>query len=57
MSLWEKGSEKGSEGRGEGTGEGRGAALPLIKNMSFGRANCGQVGPNVWCCFFSGVLK
>ena len=46
------------EVREEGKGEERDgrAALPLIKSMIFGRADCGQVDLNVWC-FFSGMLK
>ena len=41
------------EVRQEGKGEERdgGAALPLIKNVIFGRADCGQVDLNVWCFF------
>ena len=58
-----KGSGEGNlravdrEVREEGKGEERhwGAALPLIKNMIFGRADCGQVDLNVWC-FSSGAL-
>ena len=40
------------EVREEGKGEERdgGAALPVIKSMIFGRADCGQVDLNV--CFF-----
>ena len=45
------------EVREEGKGEERDgrAAVPLIKSMIFGRADCGQVDLNVWC-FISGVL-
>ena len=35
---------KGEERDGE-------AALPLIKSIIFGRADCGQVDLNVWCFF------
>ena len=45
----EKGSGKGSGGRGNGQERGGGAALPLIKSMIFGRADCGQVDLSVWC--------
>ena len=41
------------EVREEGKGEERDgrAALPLIKSMIVGRADCGQVDLNLWCFF------
>ena len=41
--------EEREEGKGEQR-DGR-AALPLIKSMIVGRADCGQVDLNVWCFF------
>ena len=47
------------EVREEGKGEERDgrAALPLIKSMIFGRADCGQVDLNLWCFFFGYVIS
>ena len=47
------------EVREEGKGEERDgrAALPLIKSMIFGRADCGQVDLNLWCFFFRVCYK
>ena len=45
------------EVREEGKGEERDgrAALPLMKSMIFGRADCGQVDLNLWCFVFGYV--
>ena len=47
------------EVREEGKGDERDgrAALPLIKSMIFGRADCGQVDLNLWCFFFGYVIS
>ena len=42
---------------GKGQERDGGAALPLIKSMISGRVDCGQVDPNVWCCFFWCVIS